>query len=129
MASIHRPKLTVDPNRLENTATVRATCGVEFTEFEANAMNLLGLRFEVRCRVVNKDLQYETTVLTYEPQWLDYHAAEGATVVFETVTSMRDMHQHVFTRDELFAVFTIENGETGDQCSRRTEIVAVDLVA
>jgi len=35
------------PNRLENTARVLATCGVEFTEFEANAMNLLGLCFAV----------------------------------------------------------------------------------
>ena len=129
MASIHRPKLTVAPNRLENTARVLATCGVEFTDFEANAMKMLGLRFEVKCAVVNKDLQYETTVLTYEPQWLDYHAAEGATVVFEKVTSMSDMHQHLFTRDELFAVFTIENGETGDQYTRRTEVVAVNLVA
>ena len=129
MASIHRPKLTVAPNRLENTARVLATCGVEFTDFEANAMRLLGLRFEVRCAVVNKDLQYETIVLTYDPQWLDSHAAAGATVVFETVTSMSDMHQHVFTRDELYAEFTIENGETRDQVSGRTEVVRVDLVA
>lgn len=129
MASIYRPKLTIAPNRLENTARVLATCGVEFTEFEANAMNLLGLRFEVTCAVVNEDLQYEATVLTFETQELDYHAAEGATVVFETVASMSDMHQHVFTRDELIAVFTIENAETGDQLSRRSEVVRVDLVA
>ena len=42
-------------------ATVVASCDVELTDFEVNAVNVLRPRYTVDCRVINRDIQYENT--------------------------------------------------------------------
>jgi len=130
MASITNPELTITTHPFENRATVVATCDVQFTEFEVNAMTLLQLRYTVDCQVLNKDLRYEDTVIRYDSQDLPRLTGPVATeqVVFETVAAMSDLHEHIITNDQLVAELTLTNQETGEYDSKRTEVVTVDLV-
>ena len=48
MATINNPQLTVSTHPLRNMATVVASCDVELTDFEVNAVNVLRLRYTVR---------------------------------------------------------------------------------
>jgi hypothetical protein len=91
-------------------------------------MELLGLRYTLECVVLNRDLQYEQKVLAYDAQSLP-DGLPVAHIAFEAVTAMSDLHQHVFTRDELVAEFTLTDGETGSQEIVRSEVVKADLVA
>jgi hypothetical protein len=108
------------------------SCDLEFTEFEVNAMNMLGLRYTLRCRVVNKDLWYETTSLILED--VEFPRVPGAAtaseeVVFEVVAPFEELREHMFTRDELLAELTLVNNETGAEKVARSETQTVDLAA
>jgi hypothetical protein len=128
MTSITNPQLTVSTDPMQNRATVSASCDVDLTEFEANAIKLLDLAYTVECQVLNRDLQYEDTVLVYDPQIVPADLPV-AHLVFEAVAAMSDLHQHVFTRDQLLAEFTLTNGETGAQQIGRSPVVTADLAA
>ncbi len=106
MATIENAKLTVSTDRLLNQPTVAVNCDVEFTEFEVNAMNMLDLRHQLSCNVLNKDLWFEDTVIAFDDVDLPRAASEATAhehVVFETVAVMSDIHGHMFTRDQLIA--------------------------
>jgi hypothetical protein len=125
-----RLAIAMDP--AHDTAAVRAVCDVEFTEFEVNAMNLLGLRYGLRCRIVNRDLWSETTSLTLDDVELPRvpgAATASDEVVFETVTPRDALREHMFTHDELFAELTLVNNETGAEQVARSETRTVDLAA
>jgi hypothetical protein len=126
MATISNPQLTITTDPMQNGASLVARCDVDLTDFELNAMRLLGLRYTLACGVLNRDLQYEQTVLVYEPQFVpaDLPVAHMA---FEAVSAMSDLHQHIFTRDELVAEFTLTNDETGSREIVRSELVTADL--
>ena len=130
MAALHNIQLKVDTERWANQATIIATCDVEFTDFEVNAMKLLALRYAVGCQVLNRDLQYEDPVIRFDDQQLPSATAATPTehVVFRSVNAMSDLHEHLFTRDELVAEFTLTNMETRENDVRRSNLVAVDLV-
>jgi hypothetical protein len=132
MATINNPQLTVSTHPLLNTATVVASCDVELTDFEVNAVNMLRLRYTVDCRVINRDIQYEDTVIRYDsrdiPQ-LGYAAESTNHVVFEIDALMSDLHEHILTNDQLIAEFTLTDRETGAQQTVRSKAVEVDLVA
>jgi hypothetical protein len=68
MAKLSNPQLSVTTDPIQNRADVAASCDVELTEFEVNAIKLLDLKYTLECRVLNRDLQCEDTVLEYEPQ-------------------------------------------------------------
>jgi hypothetical protein len=128
MNGVANPQLTITTDPMQNRATVSATCDVELTEFELNAIKLLDLTYTVECQVLNRDLQYEDTVLVFDPQ-----AVPGdvpvAHMLFSTVAPMSDLHQHVFTQDQLFAEFSVTNGETGARHIVRSPVVKADLAA
>jgi hypothetical protein len=75
---------------------------------------------------LNRDLQYEATVLVYDPQSVPAELPV-AHMIFGAVAPMSDLHQHVFTRDQLIAEFTLTNGETGAQHRLRSNLVTADL--
>src|SRR5712691_8376737 len=56
MATIDRPELAIGTDQLQDLVTLSVSCEVHFTEFEVNAVNLLGLRYRLHCRLFNKDL-------------------------------------------------------------------------
>lgn len=130
MPTIHNPVLTVAPHEDLTRATVRVVCNVEFTDFEVNAMNQLGLRYALSCEILNKDLWYETTSLAFDdvafPR-LPRRATASEEVVFERIAPLDELREHVFTKDELLAELTLVNGETGEQQVVRTARVKVDL--
>jgi hypothetical protein len=70
---------------------------------------------------LNRDLQYERTVLAYEAQSLPADLPV-AHIAFEAVAARSDLHQHVLTQDELVDEFTLTNGETGSQDIVRSEV-------
>jgi hypothetical protein len=132
MPTIRQPILSVAPHDDLTRATVRVRCNVAFTDFEVNAMNRLGLRYTLRCRVLNHDLWYETTSLVLDDVELPRvtGAATGAEeVVFEKIESMGSLREHVFTRDQLLAELTLVNQETGEEQVVRGETLTVDLAA
>ena len=63
MATIVNCLLRIAPDPLDNQATIIATCDIEFTDFEMQAMNLLELQYAIDCRVLNKDLWYEAMIV------------------------------------------------------------------
>jgi hypothetical protein len=131
MPTIDSPELTIAPDRLGNLATISVSCELQFTEFEVNAMSMLGLRYRLHCRLFNKDLWDVEPVAILEDQV--FPRATGAPVsrhehvVFETVRVMSDLRIHVFSKDELLAELKLENEETGEQVINQTRAVATDL--
>src|SRR6266568_8007958 len=117
MATMRNIQLAVTTDRFNNLATLVASCDVDFTEFEVNAMNLLGLHYTVACQVLNRDLQYEDSVIRFGHRELP-PVATAATltehIVFRSDAVMSDLHEHLFTKDELVAEFTLTNVETGE---------------
>jgi len=131
MASIRNPELTIGVLDSEDRAGVSVTCDLEFTEFEVKAMNLLGLRYSLHCRLFNKDLWDVEPVASFDDQTIP-----GATevmlpalrhVVFDMVRPASELHTHVFSRDQLEAELTLENAETGEQTITHTALVPIDL--
>jgi len=132
MTTIGNPKLSVATDDNLQRAAVVVQCNVRFTDFEVNAMNRLGLRYTLRCRVVNKDLWYETTSLILEDVELPRvpgAATASEEVVFETAAPLDALREHMFTRDELFAELTLVNNETGAEQVARSETQTIDLSA
>jgi hypothetical protein len=132
MTMIRNPKLSIAIDDNLQHATVVVQCNVQFTDFEVNAMNRLGWRYTLRCRVVNKDLWYETTSLVLEDVELPRvpgAATASEEVVFEVVAPLDALREHMFTRDELLAELTLVNNETGSEQVARSETQTVDLAA
>ena len=131
MAALHNIQLAVNTDRFDNLTALVASCDVDFTEFEVNAMTLLGLRYTVACQVLNRDLQYEDPVIRFSDKELP-PVATAATrterVEFRSDAVMSDLHEHLFTKDQLLAEFTLTNMETGETETGRSNVVAVDLV-
>jgi hypothetical protein len=131
MASIHDVELTVNTNRPEDEATITVTCNVEFTEFEVNAMTLLGLRYTLRCQLLDMDMLYAPTVAMFVQQHFPRVVRDTVNrrehVVFETHTPMHDLHVYVFGKDTLLAEVTLTNEETGAEVAARSRALALDL--
>lgn len=120
--------VAMDDNLTE--ATVRVVCNVEFSEFEVNAMNLLGLRYTVRCRVINRDLWYETTALEFDDIRLPHvgkNASTSEEVVFDTTLPADALREHMFTREQFIAELQLIDTEAGAEQVVRSETVTVDM--
>jgi hypothetical protein len=132
MPTIKHADLAVNTDRPEDRATVIVSCDVEFTDVEVNAMNVLGLRYRLDCRVLNKHLLDEDPVVTFHHHSYPRHASQGRTyehAVFDTNVSMAIMNEHLFAKDTLVAELTLKNEETGEQVVERTEEIKIDLAA
>jgi len=130
MATIDDPRLSIATDPLLNQATVTAKCEVHFTEFEVRSMQLLGLRYTLECRVLNKDLQWQDTVLQYDTVELPGDTSSIQTiepVTFETVAVMSNLHEHVVTDDQFIAEFTLTDQETHATQVERAPILTVAL--
>ena len=132
MPSIENVELTVGTDRPRDHASVVVRCDIEFTEVEVNAMNKLGLRYTLSCRVLNEYLLDEDPVVTYRDR---HYPPEGAAArhhehaAFYTDASMYSLHERLLGKDKLVAELTLRNDETGSQNVARTNEIAVDLAA
>ena len=133
MPKLTNPTLTITTDPPQDQARIKVSCEIEFTQFEVNEMNLLGLRYELSCRVLNEYLRDEDPVAMYRPRRLpsDPHQARAHEhVVFSIVEPMSPMHEEPFKiKDKLVAELTVRNLETLERQTIRSEAVAVDLVA
>jgi hypothetical protein len=132
MATISNPELTVTTNRPVDRAAVIVNCDIEFTDVEVNAMNMLGLKYNLTCEVYNKELFDEDLVISYPVQ--QFPSASGAVessahVVFDTHEWMDSMHERLIGKDKLVAKLTLTNQETQEAVKAQTEVIAVDLAA
>jgi len=131
MPAITNVVLTISTDTALDRARVVVNCDVEFTQVEVNAMNILGLQYELRCRVLGRDALDDYPVVTFHTQV--FPTVPGAALtsehaLFDTVGVMTDLHEHVFGKDQLVAELTLTNTETGTQNSRRGDVIAVNLV-
>jgi hypothetical protein len=132
MATINNPDLTVTTNRPVDRASVIATCDVEFTDVEVNAMNMLGLQYTLTCQVINKELLDEDPVITFRQVTLPREIGQASRtdhVVFASDEAMESLHDRLIGKDKLVAKLTLTNQETHADVSARTEQIAVDLAA
>jgi len=132
MPTIKNADLAISTDRPQDRATVVVSCDVEFTDVEVNAMNVLGLRYTLNCRVLNKYLLDEDSVVTYVHHSYPPFAGEGRRyehAVFDTNVSIALLNEHVFGKDTLVAELTLNNDETGEQVVERTEEISIDLAA
>jgi hypothetical protein len=135
MPRIDDVELTIIPDRPQNRARVAVSCNVEFTEFEVNTMNMLGLRYTLDCRILEDDifmLPEPDPVVTFHA--LDYPRLPGGVerherATFETLVPMSDLHEHDFGTDKLVAELKLQNEETGEWVVGRSQVVAIDLAA
>jgi hypothetical protein len=132
MASITNPQLTITTDRTENKATVVVECDLEFTPFEVNTMSRLGLRYLLRCELLNMEMLYPESVATFV--WQEFPLTPGEArahehAVFRTVSTMSELHLYLFGQDSLMGQLTLKNEETGDEQLARTHVVLVDLAA
>jgi len=132
MPAIKHIQLAVTTDRPLDRAGVVVNCDLEFTEVEVNAMNVLGLQYELSCRVLDKHLLDEDPVVTYHPQ--QFPIVPGAALryehaVFDTVTEMGQMHQRVLGKDQLVAELRLKNTETGTEDVKRSDVIGMDLAA
>ena len=132
MPTIQNAELAVTTHRPEDRALVIVSCDVQFTEVEVNAMDMLGLRYTLSCRILNTHLLDEDPVETYLPQTFPRFPGDARRyehVVFESSTPMDDLHERLLGKDKLIAELTLTNDETGEQIQERTYDVDVDLAA
>ena len=132
MATLNTVELNVTTNRPQDTATMVVTCAVEFTDFEVNAMNLLGLRYNLQCQLQDLDMPYADPVHSFD--WQHFPRVPGGAmrhehVVFEAVLATSSLHVYALGKDGLFATVTLTNEETGAEVTRRGKFVALDLAA
>jgi hypothetical protein len=132
MPTLHNANLSVITDRPEDRATATVSCDIEFTDVEVNAMDLLGLRYALSCRVLNKYLLDEDPVITYRDHIFPRVPGAGRHhehVVFETSAPMYDLHDRLLGKDRLIAELTLRNEETRDEQKLRTDDISVDLAA
>jgi len=130
--TIKNATLTISTDRPQDRAAVVVSCDIEFTDVEVNAMNILGLRYTLNCRVLNKYLLDEDAVVTYGHHSYPRYASDARRyerAVFDTNVPMTDLNERLFGKDTLVAELTLKNEETGEQVVERTEEVSVDLAA
>jgi hypothetical protein len=132
MPSINNAELIISTDRPSDRASVVVSCDVEFTEVEVNAMDVLGLRYTLTCRVLNQYLLDEDPVVTYGARHYprrDEMARRYEHAVFEAHVDMVSMHERLFGKDKLVAELTLRNDETGAENVARTNETVVDLAA
>ena len=132
MPAIKNAALSVTTDRPQNRATVVVSADIEFTDVEVNAMDVLGLRYSLECRVLNKHLIDDDPMLTFHahsyPREL-YGARRYEQALFETTVDMDSLHERVLGKDNLVAELRLKNQETGTEDVARTDEIAVDLAA
>lgn len=133
MAQVSPPRLTVTTNRPVEKAALSVECDIDFTDFEVNEMNILGLRYQVQCRVVDRDVLDDQPVQEFEPISLPRIAGNAVPhdhVVFATLDSINDLHgPRLAGKDRLVAEVTLRNQETGEEKTANSDLVQVDLTA
>jgi len=132
MPSITNPQLAISTDRALNKATITVSCDVEFTQFEVNAMTQLGLSYSLRCELLNMDMMYPESVVSFAGQEFPNvpghgHPHEHAT--FEATTAMNALHMYIFGKDTLVAELTLKSEESGATTVKRTPGVAINLAA
>ena len=131
MATIENPLLTIDQDPLADEADVKVACDVEFTDFEVNAMNELGLQYRLTCRLYNKDLWDTEPIALFEDQIIgktaDALAQQSMHAVFETTRRREDLHTHVFSEDQLVAEIGLRDQESSAEVRVQTATLNVDL--
>src|SRR6266700_71591 len=132
MASIKHPQPAITLDRPHDNATIVLSCDVEFTEFEVNAMNMLGVRYTLQCHLLDMDMLYPDSVVAFDRQEFP-RVPGGATThelaAFETNAAMSDLHWYVFGKDTLVAQLTLRNEETGVETVKRSDVLQADLTA
>src|SRR5258708_5099657 len=132
MASIKHPQLAITTDRPHDKATIVVSCDVEFSEFEVNAMNMLGLQYTLRCHLLDMDMVYPDSVVAFDRQ--EFPRVPGGAnthelVTFETDAAMSALHWYVFGKDTLVAQLTLRNEETGVEALQHSDVIRVDLAA
>ena len=130
MAAIHTVELNLTTNRQQQTATIVVSCEVEFSDFEVNAMNQLGVRYTLKCQIQDLDMPYADPVHRFDWQHLprvSSAAIRHEHVMFEAVLATRSLHVFVLGRNGMFATVTLTNEETGAEVAQRSKFVALDL--
>ena len=135
MATINDVELTIIPDRPRSHASVAVSCKVEFTDFEVNAMQVLGLQYRLDCRVLENDifmLPRQDPVVTFHGQSFPRPGSgveQHEQANFATDVEMGVLHEHDFGKDKLVAEVKLQNEETGEWVVARSQVVAIDLVA
>jgi hypothetical protein len=132
MPSIKNAELSITTDRPQNRATVVVSADIEFTDVEVNAMEVLGLRYSLDCRVLNKHLIDDDPMLTFHAHSYPrerYGARHYERAVFETNVDMDSLHEQLLGKDNLVAELRLKNQETGTEDVARTDAIAVDLAA
>jgi hypothetical protein len=129
--SITSAHLSVNTDLPQDLATVAVTCDVQFTDVEVNAMDVLGLQYQLSCRLLNKYLLEENSVLTFDDQTLPSlgggrHLEHAE---FEATVAAYDLNERLFGKDKFVAEIRLRNTETDEEVVARTDEISVDVAA
>src|SRR5260370_35966539 len=104
MARIKYPQLAITTDRPHNKATIAVTCEVEFTDFEVNAMNMLGVRYSLQCHLLDMEMLYPDAVVAFDRQEFPLLPRGGNRhrhALFVPAAATSDPHWYVFVRETL----------------------------
>ena len=131
MAQVSTPTLTVATDRPVDQAALTVACDIDFTEFEVNEMNILGLRYQVQCRIVDREMLNKNPVASFTPIALPRIAGNATThdhILFSELDPMDDLHgPRLLGKDRLIAEVTLRNQETGEETTAKSDTLVVDL--
>ena len=131
MAQVSNPTLTVATDRPIDQAGLTVECDADFTDFEVNEMNILGLRYQVQCRVIDRDMLNDQPVATFTSIALPRISGNATAhdhIRFSELDPMYDLHSpRLLGKDRLIAEVTLRNQETGEEKTAKSEMVVVDL--
>jgi hypothetical protein len=129
MASITNQHLQVATIRPNVAGSAVVTCDVEFTEFEVNAMNVLGLQFELHCELVETGLLEGNSIHIWPTLMIpgDVAASRSRTAVFETHLTVAQISQRLIGPDKLAGYLTLRNVETNETLTANTETRGVNF--
>ena len=124
--------MTVTTDRAHDQVTIVVSCDVEFTDFEVNTMNMLGVRYSLRCSLLDMDMLYAEADVHFAEQ--EFPRRPAATVKhehaeFQVVATMHHLHRFIFGKDTLVGELVLRNEQTGVATVKRTEVVQVNLAA
>jgi hypothetical protein len=132
MATIIDPELSIQVDRGAAMANVTVTCGLEFTDFEVNSMNILGTHYTLECHLLNMEMLYPENVVNFVPMQFP-RVRDGATgfesPVFTAAAPTRDLHLYIFGRDSLAGELRLTGADLDTVSVKRTPSVSVDLAA
>src|SRR5262249_48612179 len=133
MPALIDPQLSIQIDRVAQTASVAVTCGLEFTDSEVREMNLFARTYMLECHLLDEDPLRSPgdLAIAFDSQQfprLRDEAEQYAEATFKSVAATSTLARGAYGKDStLLAELALSNEDLGIVAVKRSPAVAVDL--